>query len=121
MQKTERTDQLLYGPPWVFAEKGDMNYDSVLDARDVSWLKQIVLEERDPQQSDTFLGDVNGDGTIDKEDVKALIRQLTGKPEDEEEQTETTDSTATTESYTTTTETTWDYPVLMYGPPRAWD
>ena len=121
MQKTAGPEAALYGPPWVFAEKGDMNYDSVLDARDLSWLKQIVLEERDPQQSDTFLGDVNGDGTIDKEDIKVLIRKLTGKPEDEEEQTETTDTTATTESYTTTTETTWDYPVLMYGPPRAWD
>ena len=121
MQKTAGPEAVLYGPPWVFAEKGDMNYDSVLDARDLSWLKQIVLEERDPQQSDTFLGDVNGDGTIDKEDIKGLIRKLTGKPEDEEEQTETTDTTATTESYTTTTETTWDYPVLMYGPPRAWD
>ncbi|MBQ9907471.1 MAG: hypothetical protein IJM46_11955, partial [Oscillospiraceae bacterium] len=113
----------LYGPPWVFAENGDMNYDFQLDVRDVTHLKQIILEERSPQQSDTYLGDVNGDGSIDKADVQELIRKLTGKPENEEEQTETTETTTTSESMTTTTHTTttWEYPVLMYGPPRAWD
>jgi len=123
MQKTAGPEAALYGPPWVFAEKGDMNYDFQFDVRDVTHLKQIILEERDPQQSDTFLGDVNGDGSIDKADVQELIRKLTGKPENEEEQTETTETTTTSESMTSTTHTTttWEYPVLMYGPPRAWD
>ena len=114
MQKTAGPEAALYGPPWVFAEKGDMNYDFQFDVRDVTHLKQIILEERDPQQ---------GDGSIDKADVQELIRKLTGKPENEEEQTETTETTTTSESMTSTTHTTttWEYPVLMYGPPRAWD
>ena len=124
MQKTAVPENVLYGPPWVFADLGDMNYDFQFDVRDVTLLKQYVLEERSPQQSDTYLGDVNMDGVIDKADVKELIRKLTGKPEDDQEQTETTKITGTTTAQTTSTEattTTWDYPVLMYGPPRAWD
>ncbi|MBR5363795.1 MAG: dockerin type I repeat-containing protein [Oscillospiraceae bacterium] len=107
MQKTAEPENVLYGPPWVFAESGDMNYDFQLDVRDVTHLKQIILEERSPQQSDTYLGDVNGDGSIDKEDVKALIRKLTGKPEDEEEVTEPIVSTITTMQ-------------TAYGPPPVW-
>ena len=122
MEKSAQPMAPLYGPPWVFAEKGDMNYDHSFDARDLTLLKQVILEERSPQQSDVFLGDVNLDGAIDKDDVKELIRQLTGKPEDEEEQTQTTDTTSMTETtITTLTTTETEYPVSLYGPPRAWD
>ena len=122
MEKAAQPMAPLYGPPWVFAEKGDMNYDHSFDARDLTLLKQVILEERSPQQSDEFLGDVNLDGAIDKDDVKELIRQLTGKPEDEEEQTQTTNTTDVTDTTTTTLTTTeTEYPVSLYGPPRAWD
>ena len=122
MAKTAQPTAVLYGPPWVFAEKGDMNYDHSFDARDVSLLKQVILEERSPKQSDEFLGDVNLDGAIDKDDVKELIRQLTGKPEDEEEQTQTTDTTGVTDTtITTLTTTETEYPVSLYGPTRAWN
>ena len=112
MEKAAQPMAPLYGPPWVFAEKGDMNYDHSFDARDLTLLKQVILEERSPQQSDVFLGDVNLDGAIDKDDVKELIRQLTGKPDEPEETDVTVLSTDTTIPTTTT--------VPLYGPPAAY-
>lgn len=102
----------VYGPPWIFAKKGDMNYDRVLNARDVTQLKRAILTGEFSDAED-YLADVNGDGLIDQEDVKALIRQLTGKPEDEDDPI-TTDITDLTEPpFSTTT-------VCLYGPPPAY-
>ena len=102
----------VYGPPWVFALPGDINYDDSIDARDLTLLKRAILEENF-RRSDLYLGDLNGDDEIDKADVKELIRLLTGKPEDEEDPEVTTDITTTTERPWTT--------VVLYGPPRAWN
>ena len=113
----------------VFSVQGHVGYYAsplfhcygVLNAADLTVLKRAIL---DGIRTDEILhlGDINSDGTIDKKDVKELIRQLTGKPEDEEEQTQTTDTTGVTDTTNTTiTTTSTEYPVLMYGPPRAWD
>lgn len=89
--------------------EGDQNYDGSIDARDVSLLKQDILNGR---KSGT--DDINHDGTIDKDDVKALIRMLTGKPEDEEEPITTDIAPFTTTIASTTIIQT------SYGPPPAW-
>lgn len=117
---TDPIPQPAYGPPWVFAEIGDINYDWELDARDLTMLKRALLEDK---SSDVIkrLGDLNGDGTVDKEDVKALIRKLTGKPETEDEPEVTTTPVATTGTVASTTTDPWtNYTVPLYGPPKAW-
>ena len=112
---TEINPQPAYGPPWVFAEKGDMNYDFQLDVRDLTRLKQIILNENSPRDREIHLGDLNGDGKLDKADVKALVRMLTGKPEKEDDPQESTvTSTDTTVASLITTTST---PVVsLYGP-----
>lgn len=107
----------VYGPPWIFAKKGDMNYDRVLNARDVTQLKRAILTGEFSDAED-YLADVNNDGLIDQEDVKALIRQLTGKPEDGEENAVTTFITNSTDTTTTTVTTPMTY--VLYGPPPAY-
>ncbi len=118
IQDTAGTEAAIYGPPWIMAAPGDMNYDFRLDATDLTLLKQLLLEERSYEQSDTRLGDVNQDGDIDKADVKELIRRLTGRPEDEDLPEETTTAVVTD----TTTDTTITTTVMtLYGPPPAWN
>lgn len=93
---------MLDGDVPVFSEPGDLNMDGSHDVRDLSLLKQYLLTNQSQGIVD-ITGDVNFDGSIDKEDVKALIRLLTGKPEDEEDPIITTTTTAT-----------------LYGPPPAY-
>lgn len=103
---------MLDGDVPVFSEPGDLNMDGIHDVRDLSLLKQYLLTH----QSQGFVGitgDVNSDDSIDKEDVKALIRLLTGKPEDEEDPIITTVPTSSTTFPTTST-------VTLYGPPPAY-
>ena len=120
---TEIIPQPAYGPPWMFAEPGDLNYDFQLDARDLTLLKRYLLEGEINDHIDR-LANVNHDGKIDKEDVKELIRKLTGKPEDEEEPdvttTATTATTQTADTETTTTDPWENYPLPLYGPPAAY-
>lgn len=94
--------------------EGDKNYDGSIDARDVSLLKQDILNGR---KSGT--DDINHDGVINKEDVKALIRLLTGKPEDEDEPI-TTDITDQNNPAVTSVTTTTELIQTSYGPPPAW-
>jgi hypothetical protein len=148
MQKTERTDQLLYGPAPVTLALGDMNWDREVDARDLTVLKQKILANdgviqrsaRCDPDGDGWavifgasgfslldLGDLNQDMKLDKEDVDLMIRMLTGKPEKEDEikeNSETITTTVTTETAWTrktlpTTTWDWDVVVPLYGPPPA--
>ena len=149
MQKTERTDQVLYGPPPRDCVLGDMNMDNCLDARDLAKLKQIIIEHDGPIHL-SKLGDPDGDGWItvsvwdeigiyhpgdlnqdlevNKDDVKALIQKLTGKPvkpdeqqDDDKEKIVTTVTTEETGKLSTipTTYRDWDIVVPLYGPPPA--
>ena len=103
---------MLDGDVPVFSEPGDLNMDGSHDVRDLSLLKQYLLTNQSQGIVD-ITGDVNLDASIDKEDVKALIRLLTGKPEDEEDPIITTVPTSST---TTTTA-----PIAtLYGPPPAY-
>ena len=79
---TVTTDNLVTaGVVPIFAEAGDSDYNGSIDARDLTMLKQYLLNQN---YARTLGGgpdpyDVNGDGAIDKNDVKALIRLLTGE------------------------------------------
>ncbi len=119
---TAEIQQPAYGPPYVLFEKGDLNGDRVLNAKDLTLLKRAVLYDN----LDSFwrpLGDLNDDGAVDKKDVKELIRRLTGAPEEDPEETDvtTTGTDATVPPRPeTTTDPYWDYPMPLYGPPTAY-
>ena len=120
---TETMVAPVYGPPYVLFEKGDLNGDRILNAKDLTLLKRAVLYDN----LDSFwrpLGDLNDDGAVDKKDVKELIRRLTGAPEEDPDETDvtTTGTDATVPPRPeTTTDPYWDYPMPLYGPPSAWN
>lgn len=96
--------------------EGDLNFDFRVDASDLTLLKRNVLEHC---QSINGVDDLNGDGQVDKEDVKALLRMLTGKSKEEEdaEEAQQTTTTVTEELLTTLTTSTEMLPPPLYGPP----
>ncbi len=111
----------LAGEPVIFSEKGDLNFDGSLDARDVSLLKQYLLANGDVRNYANNL-DVNLDGKIDKQDAKALIRLLTGRPEEEDgEETQVTTLPTIPPLPETTTDVTSPTYMVLYGPPPAWN
>lgn len=133
------TMEVLYGPPYVFFKKGDITMDNSVDARDLSVLKQALLEGKNVDWL-RELGDVNGDGVFDEADIRELRRQLLGRSVEEDEEAEqtaegttvtTTGTTSvtttkktkpgkketTTTMTTTTTTTTEMITETLYGPP----
>ena len=91
---TEPEELVTPGEAPLYHEPGDPDYNGSIDA-------------------ETY--DVNMDGDINREDVKALLRLLTGKPEDEEEKPSTDDSDLMTATTTLGTST-----CPLYGPPPAY-
>ena len=123
---TEEDVVQLVGEPVMYEEPGDFNLDGSIDARDLTMLKQYLLHQLDGVGFSYDISDLNHDGALNKKDVKALIRMLTGKPEEEDTPEETTTAvTRNTETFTLPTETTTDVTrdtyVVLYGPPAAWD
>ena len=113
---TTTTEELaLAGEPVLYDEPGDVNMNGCIDVHDLSLLKQYLLNQTRYKVTED-VGDINKDGKIDKEDVKALVRMLTGKPEDEAEPQKTTNS-----SLMTTTTTIGTTTCTLYGPPPAWE
>ena len=124
----------VYGPPWA---RGDLNHDFRLSAEDLTLLKRELLKNKGTVSlisepgfvvaGNIVQGDLNGDQTVNRADVELLIRQLTGKPDDEEEPDVTTTATEKTEVTTnTTTALPWnftvpDYDVPLYGPPSVFE
>lgn len=109
------TTEVTLGGVAPIIEEGDLNADGSFDGRDVSLLKQYLLSGQARTVTE-INGDINYDGSIDKDDVKALIRLLTGKPEEEDPDITTAISHNTDDvtSFTTTFAT-------LYGPPPAYN
>lgn len=111
---TEPEELVTPGEAPLYHEPGDPDYNGSIDARDLTLLKQYLLSNK-AYGIDAETYDVNMDGDINREDVKALLRLLTGKPEDEGETT----STDTSDQMTTTT-TLGTSTCPLYGPPPAY-
>lgn len=120
---------VLYGPPSFLYEHGDLNTDRKFDARDLTLLKQELLRyqrylKENPESNitideyiwDSARLDVNDDGKIDKEDIKALRRMLTGKSKEQEDAEEHAGEETTTTPTTTMTSTT----TTFSGPTQTW-
>ena len=70
---------VLYGPPWVFHAKGDLNMDNKINIVDL-----ILLKSNGTGDNETTywqeLGDFDADETISKTDIKIMQRSLFGLP-----------------------------------------
>lgn len=112
----------LAGEPVIFSEKGDLNFDGSIDARDLTILKQFLLYQLDGVGFSNRTIDINEDGSVNKKDVKALIRLLTGRPEEEDgEETQVTTLPTMPPLPETTTDVTSPTYMVLYGPPPAWN
>ena len=108
---------MMMGDPVVYDEPGDLNMDGSIDVRDLTLLKQYLLQNTKRRYPDRTL-DADRDGELSKEDVRALVRLLTGKPEDEDDPAVTSEALPEPASTTTTELTT--VITTLYGPPPAW-
>ena len=116
---TTTEDLVTGGVVPIYVEPGDVDMNGSIDARDLTLLKRYLLTQnkaRNLAGSDTY--DVNQDGSLNKEDVQALVRLLTGKPEDEEDPVVTAPTAVNGTETSTTTFT--EEPICLYGPPNAW-
>lgn len=78
----QRTMQILYGPGPDFEKpvSGDLNGDKILDARDLSLIKQRLLKGTENYSyTADFLFDTDTDGA----DARALMQHLTGEADAE--------------------------------------
>ena len=107
----ETTTSVLYGPPWVFYGEGDVNRDGVSDARDLTIMKQIILNgneiaenyPNDPRGNSILpLADVDHDGGVTEEDVHMFMTEVLGVPY-KKQPAVTTTAPETTELFETTT------------------
>ena len=94
--------QAVYGPPLAFL--GDMNYDGIADARDLTRIKQLALGQyilfTDQMR---YSSDINRDGVVDADDVHLCMEEVLGIPEKEEPAVTTTAIETTAEVTTTAT------------------
>lgn len=94
--------QAVYGPPLAFL--GDMNYDGIADARDLTRIKQLALGQHilftDQMR---YSSDINRDGVVDADDVHLFMEEVLGIPEKEEPAVTTTAIETTAEVTTTAT------------------
>ena len=112
---TDLIPQPAYGPPRT-AFSGDMNWDAIADARDLTLIKHAAMVGRDQFDGWYDMADVNHDGDVDKEDVRLFMEETLGIPKKEE--AVTTAPAVTTEALMTTLISTTKMPVtVVYGPP----
>ncbi len=101
----------------------DLDGNGQLNARDLTILKQYMLQDPKPARGFdfTYSSDYNYDGILDKQDLIQMILELTGMPEWKPEETAVTTTTTAVFPTTETSVTIETYPVPVYGPPPAYD
>lgn len=67
----------LYGPPWAAASRGDVNWDHVIDAKDLATMLTFQHGDTDVVYSPE-LADIDLDGVSNAKDIKMLLNYLTG-------------------------------------------
>lgn len=114
--ETEEPPLMLSGD--VAVPETDLNGDYCFDARDITVMKRLLLDEEYLYSKYArSRSDVNHDGSQDKQDLIQLILDLTGMPEWKPEEAAVT-TTVTTSAFpaTETTIFTEELPQPDYGP-----
>ena len=114
------TDLVTDGVAPAYNEPGDFDNNGSFDARDLTLLKRYLLSNKTTQGS-TVMADIDLNGEVDKKDVDALLRLLTGKPEEEDQPFVETEMTTQPTAPVTTTDVTRPTYMVLYGPPAAWE
>ena len=114
------TDLVTDGVAPAYNEPGDFDNNGSFDARDLTLLNRYLLSNKTTQGS-TVMADIDLNGEVDKKDVEALLRLLTGKPEEEDQPFVETEMTTQPTAPVTTTDVTRPTYMVLYGPPAAWE
>ena len=114
------TDLVTDGVAPAYNEPGDFDNNGSFDARDLTLIKRYLLSNKTTQGS-TVMADIDLNGEVDKKDVEALLRLLTGKPEEEDQPSVETEMTTQPTAPVTTTDVTRPTYMVLYGPPAAWE
>ena len=114
------TDLVTDGVAPAYNEPGDFDNNGSFDARDLTLLKRYLLSNKTTQGS-AVMADIDLNGEVDKKDVEALLRLLTGKPEEEDQPSVETEMTTQPTAPVTTTDVTRPTYMVLYGPPAAWE
>lgn len=114
------TDLTTDGVAPAYNEPGDFDNNGSFDARDLTLLKRYLLSNKTTQGS-AVMADIDLNGEVDKKDVEALLRLLTGKPEEEDQPSVETEMTTQPTAPVTTTDVTRPTYMVLYGPPAAWE
>lgn len=114
------TDLVTDGVAPAYNEPGDFDNNGSFDARDLTLLKRYLLSNKTTQGS-AVMADIDLNGEVDKKDVEALLRLLTGKPEEEDQPFVETEMTTQPTAPVTTTDVTRPTYMVLYGPPAAWE
>lgn len=113
---TDLIPEPAYGPPRT-AFSGDMNWDAIADARDLTLIKRAALVGRDNFDGWYDMADVNHNGDVNEEDVHFFMEETLGIPKKEAAVTTTPAVTTAAEMTTTLISTTTMVTFPLYGPP----
>ena len=114
---------VLYGPPEVLFERGDLITDGEINVFDLIVMKRGLIDESSLSMVQSRLVDVNQDGKFSIADVVALSNYINGKNsyyvtynDEDFEEIVTTQQITSIEKITTTLGTTV---MPLYGPPEV--
>ena len=63
----------------VFCDRGDLNFDGVLNGKDANLIKAIIVTgNKDLIEAELILSDVNSDGTVNAKDANVLKKKIAG-------------------------------------------
>lgn len=68
----------VYSTPELQIKLGDVNYDSSLNAKDITAIQRLILTPANASDLQWYLADYNGDGSVNAKDITALMRAMQG-------------------------------------------